>query len=152
MGEATKNGETLEQRIERLEKARAEKREVRSNAQREQYADDLEALAELELEHDSIGTVLLPMYYEGLPTRLYVRTPKPIEYKRYSETVRKAHNKEDVEATAKAQEQLARVCWVYPADEDGKKKVLEKMPGALLKLAIVAAKLAEGKAEEEGKG
>lgn len=146
------NDET-EAEIERLEAERARKKAARADASKLQYLEDLKALSALEEDDPdaTFGVVKLPTFIPGLPTRVFVRTPTSSEYKRLNEKIRKAHAKSDVDGVTKAQEELARCCWVYPKGDDLRKAVLEAAPGALNAVVVVASRLAEGRAEDEGK-
>lgn len=135
--------EELEQKIEARRVARAEAEEA-------QYAIDLEARIALEEEHGNIAAVKV-RFTPGQPTRAYLKTPTPAQYKRFKDQVHRAVDRKNVQAQQDAGELLARSCWIYP-DADKQAAMLDACPGLLSPISIAAAALAEGKAEEEGKG
>ncbi len=137
--------------IEELEERRAARRAEREKAEREQYATDLAALEGLEDEHGKIAAVKVA-YTKGQPTRAFLKTPTGAQYRRYVDQISKAVEKSNLRSQRDAQELLARSVWVYPKEEKDRAMMLEAFPGLLTSIAIAAANLAEGKAEEEGKG
>lgn len=140
----------MSSKIEEIQKRRAERRQQHTEAEAEQFEKDLEALEKLELEHDSIVGVKV-RFVPGQPTRAFLRAPTSAEYRRYRDLVGKAAVKKNVTGQTEAQDQLAKACWVYPTEPKDREAMLEEFPGLLASIVIEAAKLAEGKAEEEGK-
>lgn len=138
---------------EEIQEERAKRKELHAQAEQEQFATDLEALNDLEIEHGdgTIGAVSV-RFVQGFPTRAFFKTPSSIQYKRYVDQVHKAVDKKNTSAQRAAQETLAKSCWVYPKDADAQAAMLESFPGLLTSIALAAASLAEGRAEEEGKG
>lgn len=137
--------------IEEMEARLAEKREARAKAEEAQYERDLEARMGLEDEHGTVAAVRV-LFKAPHPTRAFLKTPTAAQYKRYVDQIGKAVEKKNQKSQREAQEMLARSCWVYPADEKDRDAMLEEFPGLLTSIAIVAASLAEGKSEDEGKG
>lgn len=139
--------------IEEIEKRRAERRAKHDNARREQELADLEAIDALESAQDEpLHTMTSNSFKPGVSVKIAFRAPTPLEYKRYCDQVGRAQQKGDPIERRKAQETLAAVCWVYPEkDSDGRKAMLDAFPGVLVSLAIEAAKVAELRAEDEGK-
>lgn len=140
--------------IEEIEERRdARKKELAKKAA-DQYATDLEAIDALEVEHGdgALAIVKVPKFKEGIPTRAVVRTPSGPQYKRYVDQVQKASSAKNSTAQRQAVITLAESCWVYPGTPDARAAMLAEFPGITTTLAIAAAALAEGKAEEEGKG
>ncbi len=142
---------TAEQRIAEIEQRRTARRDKAGEARAEQYARDLEAIDAIEVEKDEELSVLhVAGYRAGLPVVVGVRAPSQQYYKRFASQIRRA--KDNLEERAKAQDMLADVCWAYPADEPTRKAMLEAFPGTLVSVAVEAAKLAELRSAEEGKG
>lgn len=139
-------------KLEEIQERRTERAKAEAAAAEAQLVTDLEALEVLEEEHGVIAAVKVARFREGHPTRAFLRTPKPAEYKRYVDSVSKSYEKKNQRGQRDAQEILAKSCWVYPEDDKAKDAMLEAFPGLLTSIAIAAAALAEGKQEEEGKG
>lgn len=139
-------------KTEELEAKLAERRAARAAAEAAQYETDLEARLALEDEHGEVAAVKVPRFVAGHPTRAFVRAPSTLEYERYKARVYKAIDKKSVDQQRDAGEQLARACWVYPATDEARKSMLDAFPGMLSSIQIAATALAEGKAEDEGKG
>lgn len=142
--------EQLEQLEERAEKRRAEN----AKAEKAQRVIDLGAKEELAEEHgeDGIATVKVARYAPGFPTCAFVKRPESVVYKKYQDQVNKAQGKENAKALREAHEAFARACWIYPVEKDDRDRMLARFPGILNTIGHAAAKLAEGAAEEEGKG
>lgn len=139
--------------IEEIEKRRAERRANHEGGQREQLAKDLEAIDKLEeASGEPLQTMSTNSYKPGVPVKIAFRAPSALEYKRYCDQANKALGKGDHTARLKAQELLAESCIEYPEKGDARKAMLEAFPGVLVSLAIEAAKMAELRAEDEGKG
>lgn len=135
---------------EELEKAMADRRAKVAERRAAQELIDLAAINEIE---DSSGEILTTLktkgYKEGAAAILALRTPKPSEYKRFTDMVSMA---KDANAKRKAVEMLADVVWLYPpGGSELRKATLEAFPGALISVGGEAPKLAEAKAEDEGK-
>lgn len=138
--------------IEEIEARRAKRKAEQEEAEKAQYEVDLEALDALEAEHGVIAAVRVTRFVKGHPTRAFLKTPTQAQYKRYVDQVAKAHAKDNKKAVRDAQELLAKSCWVYPKEEKEREAMLDAFPGILTSIAISATALAEGRAEEEGKG
>lgn len=136
--------------IEQLQELRAKNREERESAEKEQFRKDLAALVDLESAHDRVASVKV-RFVPGHPTRAFLRAPSRAEYQRYRDTYAKAAEKKNTKAQTDAMDQLAKTCWVYPLEQKDRDAMLEEFPGLLASILIEATKLAEGKAEEEGK-
>lgn len=144
-------------RIEELEAKLEAKRVERAAAEATQYEADLEARIALEDEHGTIAAVKVSRFVPGQPTRAYLRTPTRVEYKRYKDQVytaasAKSAGRKPATSMQEAQEMLAMACWVYPESKESKDSMLDAFPGLLSPLTITATGLAEGAAEDEGKG
>lgn len=141
-------------RIEELMERRDSRRAALAEKEAEQLVVDLEALEKLESELDVRVRAVVVSYQSGFPTRAFVRTPGPSEYKRYKDTVQRAVSSKNDSGTGvgKALDQLARACWIYPTEQVDRDAMLAAFPGILGSIATVATELGEGKAEEEGKG
>jgi hypothetical protein len=140
--------------IEEIEKRRAERRQSHDTARAAQELADLEAIDALEAASgEPLHTMTANGFKAGVAVKAAFRAPSAIEYKRYCDMVGRAQQKGDAGARFKAQELLGEVCWVYPApDSDGRKAMSDAFPGVLISLAIEAAKVAELRGEDEGKG
>jgi hypothetical protein len=138
--------------LEEIEVRRSERRAAADKARLEQETRDMEAIDALEAEaNESLHTMTANGFKAGVPIRVAFRPPTAVEYKRYCDGVSRSE-KNPVDRR-KVQEQLAHVCWVYPAkDAPERAAVLEAFPGVLISLAIEVAKVAEMRGEEEGKG
>ncbi len=140
-------------RAEELEAKLEAKRAERAKAEEAQYEKDLEARIALEEEHGTIAAVKVSRHVAGQPTRAYLRTPTSAEYKRYkAQLFALAGGKKCALSPQGVQEQLAESCWIYPAGKEAQAAMLEAFPGLLSPLSQAATALAEGAAEEEGKG
>lgn len=137
-------------KIEELEKKRADVLAARAKAEEAQYEKDLEARFALEDEHGPCAEIKMPVYKGGQPTRAYVRTPAPAEYRRFKDIVQR--NEKNASKQAEAGEQLARSAWVYPAGDEAKASMLDAYPGLLTIITVAAAELAQGARVDEGKG
>lgn len=140
--------------IEEIEKRRSARRAAHDAGRAAQEAIDLEAIDAIEeSQGEPLHTVTLNTFRAGVPVRIAFRTPAPLEYRRYSDLVTRAAQNKDQGARRQTQEQFATACLVYPAaDSDARKAVLDVAPGLLLSIAIEAAKVAEARSDEEGKG
>lgn len=140
--------------LEEIKKKRAARSEAADKARNDQELADLTAIDKLEEERgESLHTMSSNRYTPGAPVKIAFRAPTSAEYKRYKDLVNRAVTKSDPKARVDAQEQLASSVLEYPAkDSELLKATLEAFPGLLISLAIEAAKVAELRAEEEGKG
>lgn len=139
--------------VEELESLLAERKAAREKAKADQYAKDLAAYVELEDEHAGcVRRVDASVFKDGQPTFAVLRMPTGAEYKRFVEQVTRAAEKKNPKATRDATDLLAKACWVYPKDKAAQDSMLEAYPGLLTSMAVAASSLAEGRAEEEGKG
>lgn len=144
----------VETKREEIEKRRTERRAALAQDKEEQALIDLEAYDTLEVEHGdgNVASLEVERFVKGQPTIVVFRAPSGIQYKRFADQVGKAQEKNDVGARRKAQDLLAESCWVYPAEPEARKSMLEEFPGLLISIAIHAAKLVEANRAEEGKG
>jgi len=138
--------------VEVLEEQLANARAARSKEAKAQYAIDLQARIDLEEQHGTIAAVKVSVFAKGQPTMALLKTPTGIQYKRYKDQIFKAVERSNTKDKQDAVDTLARSCWVYPASKEAQDSMLEAFPGLLATLASAATSLAEGKAEEEGKG
>ncbi len=140
-------------KLEDIEKRRAERKAASAKDRAEQEERDLEAIDALEAANgEDLTTMTVAGFAKGLPVRVALRPPSAAYYKRFSDLVRRAGN--DQTKRGQAQEQLGECCWAYPTPEnkDTRDAMKDAFPGTLISLAIEAAKLAELRSEEEGKG
>lgn len=142
-------------KLEEIEARRAARRAASDEKRSEQEATDLEAIEALEIQTGEELHTMSPSggrFVPGVPVRIAFKAPSGDYYKRFCQQARKAGG--NLEARGAAQDMLADVCWVYPPKDDAerRKAVLAAYPGVLVSIAIEAAKLAEFKADEEGKG
>lgn len=139
-------------KLEELEQKREALVEERAKAETAQYEKDLEARIRLEDDHGTVGSVKV-RYVPGQATQAFVKTPSPAHYKRYKDLLqRSGEDKKSATKKAEAIDQLAKDSWIYPESEEERAKMLEKVPGLLTSIFVVAVRLAEGKGEDEGKG
>jgi hypothetical protein len=136
--------------VEALERRLEERREQRKREERAQERIDLTARLDLEDEHGTVGVVRVP-FVKGSPTQVYVRPPTPAEYKRYKQTVQNAAASKRTRDVGNAQDQIAEACWVYPGTPEERASMAARVSGILTSIGVVAIRLAEGAAEEEGK-
>lgn len=142
--------ETQEQesKLEQMQAARAARREQLAKDTDTQFAEDLEFIDALEIEHgaSNVAVIRVPFDEHGTPVAVVVRTPKPAEVSRYRDRL-----KVEKADTAKAAEEIGAVCRVYP-DKDVFEKIANKRPGVKAQCGVAALALAVGTAESEGKG
>lgn len=118
-----------------------------------QETADLEAIDALEaVAGESYKTMTANGFRAGVAVKIAFRAPTAPEYKRYLDQYGRAASKNDAKGRRDAQELLAESCWVYPADKEARASVRDAFPGTLVSLSIEAAKAAELRGEEEGKG
>lgn len=138
--------------IDTIEARRAERRAGHDKARDEQAVTDLAAIDALEeARGEPLHTMTANRFQPGQPCKIAFRAPSAVEYKRYRDMVGKAVQRSDSDARVKAQEMLAAAVLLYPG-EAARAAYLEAFPGVLISLAIEAAKVAELRAEDEGKG
>jgi hypothetical protein len=132
--------------IEEIEAARSARKAALAEQKQAQLAVDMEALDALEQEHGDgrVAAVSMPTFSPGLPALIVVRTPKPVEYKRYQDMAAKDSGRKTCDV-------LADVCVVYP-DRETYAKMREIAPGIHAQAYVKAVRLAEGRNQEEGKG
>lgn len=143
--------EDLDKEIEALELQREKGFDAEAQERKRQYVIDLKARIAAEEEHGRCTAVQLSRFVKGVPTFALVRSPTTSEYKRYKAMAFSSADKK-AEAKIAATELLARSCWVYPSDSAQQAAMLDVASGLLSSISLAAQKLAEGKAEEEGKG
>ena len=138
--------------IEEIQHRRAARKAAHQVAHDEQARRDLAALDELELEHGdgAVATIKTGRFAPGLPTFAVVRAPSGAQYKRFVDQVRKAG--QNLEARGKAQDLLGESCLVYPREKAERDAMLAEFPGLLVSASVEAARLADLRGEEEGKG
>lgn len=146
--------QNLRAKREEIEKRRTERQKSLAEAREAQAVADLEAYDALEVEHGdgSVASLEVERHVTGHPTIVVVKAPSSPQYKRFVDMVGKAVEKNNMAARREAQNILAHSCWIYPAEDDARKAMLEEFPGLLVSIAVRAAALVEGKAAEEGKG
>ncbi len=141
------------QKIEEIEARRAARKADIATAREAQLAVDLEALDALEVEHGDgkVERLDVERFVPPHPTFIVLRTPSSVQYKRFCDQVSRAAKHGDPKARRDAENMLGESCWVYPADAEQRKAMLDEFPGLLLSVAIRAAKLVEANEVEEGK-
>lgn len=137
---------------EEFERRREERRRGTSKARDEQLDKDREEIDRIETETGSLLDTSLSVknFVEGCPVILGIRTPKPVEYKRFVDTINRTNAGPDVKPKALAD--LGKICWVYPTDEEQRSKLIEANPALPLQVGIAVNKLAELEEEARGKG
>jgi hypothetical protein len=152
----------MSERLAKIEAERAARKAALADAHAEQMATDLEAISALEVEHGdgAIKVLKLPaaQYKPGVPMAYAVRCPLPAEFKRYTDKTKPRGDGKIGDVVAAA-EDLAAITRVYPPHEregHGEGDVLfaeacRVFPGLNKQLGLLAANLASGEAEKEGK-
>lgn len=144
---------TTDETIAAIEAKRSERKAKLAEARSAQYARDLAALNDLEVEHGDGSVVALEVsgFVDGLPTMIVIKSPGGSSlYERYKSSVRKAGK--NAEMIGAAQEQLGRGCVVYPDDAEARKAMSAAFPGLDLSAGIRAVKFVELEATDEKKG
>lgn len=150
-------------RIEELEKKREARRAARSAKRDEQHALDLEALDALEDQYGAERLAVLRLdgadgerYVDGIPTLVVVKAPDEARVARYRAELKPKRKGRDG-----ALEQvdpipplvlLGRSCLVYPPTQEQLDAILAELPGVDVQIGKLAASLAAGREEAEGKG
>lgn len=145
--------------IAEINARRAERKAKLQEQADAQRVIDMEALdgAEAALGDTDVGYVDVP-YTPGLPTLAVCRKPKPIELKRYRESLRiTPGEKLDLSAGNEASVVMGQSTCIYPdcKTEEGQAifaKMCEARPDLAATLGQRAVKLAQARAAEEGKG
>jgi hypothetical protein len=143
--------QTVEERLLEIEKRRQARAVKNEEAIQLRRLMDLEEIDLLEEKHGhaNISVYEVPYSDDDTPVLLAVRTPRPVEIKRYRDTVRP--DSEGVPGdTAKAAEDLGEVCCVYPA-ADMLTKIRTQRPGVMTQLGLASLGLGVAKAEKRGK-
>ncbi|HXG69988.1 MAG TPA: hypothetical protein VNJ04_05165 [Gemmatimonadaceae bacterium] len=151
MSDETKT--TAEEAIAAIEKKRGERKAKIAEARAAQYAIDLAALNDLEVEHGDGSIVALEVggFIEGLPTLVVIKSPGGTSaYTRYKSDVRKAGK--NAEMIGAAQEQLGRSVIVYPSEDETKRAMTKAFPGLDISAGVRAVKFVELEAADEKKG
>lgn len=139
------------EKVAELEERREKRLADLKVLENDQYILDLEAREAIEDETGHIVAAVKVPFKKGFPTRAFVRTPTRVEYKRYTDGIYSAAKKENPRSTREAQELLAGAVWVYPKAKEEREAMLDAFPGLLSTIITAAAKLAEGRSDEEGK-
>jgi hypothetical protein len=134
--------------FETIREARRKAHEIAKVEQEE--ADKSEFLA-LEDDHGYGSVHMLPgnKFTVGVPTMAIMRSPTGDEYKRYTSQIR--GSKGEMQAVGRAQDLLARSCWLYPASKEAQSAFLEAYPGALSAIVMKAISVSDLRVEAEGK-
>jgi hypothetical protein len=139
-------------RIAAIQKQRQARKDALHKQCEEQRANDLEALAALEDQHGSQAIAAYEIdpdrWTPGLPTLVVVHVPDSA-FNRYRTMVRKA--KGNHEAMGAAGDMLGDVSVAYP-ESDVYRELRKAYQGLHDNIAVIAVKLAEGRAADEGKG
>ncbi len=137
--------------LETIEARRVARKKALQEQADAQRVIDITALDEAEQAHGdtSVCRVDVP-YTPGLPTCAIAKIPRPVALKRYRDTLKVKDGSVDLSAANAASEQLVADCLVYP-DAETFAKMCEARPNLRGQLGAAAAKLANGKAADEGK-
>lgn len=137
-------------KLSQVLEARAARKAKAAEARNAQFALDLEAIDQLEIEHGDGNIAFLEVpFTDGLPVLVACRTPKPAEMKRYRSRLDvKPGKKPDTVAAA---EELASVVRVYP-DPEVYAELCAARPGVHVQLGVKSLELATASEAEEGKG
>lgn len=146
-------------RIEEIQKRRAARKAALNELRLEQFANDLEQLDALELEHGD-GKVVPhhisdddgnpARFVEGCVTMAIFRLPTKAEMRRYQDKCKPDRRGRPGDTVAAAN-QIATACRLYP-DKDGWELLIETYPGMETNAAVSVLEAVSGVAEEEGKG
>jgi len=142
--------------IEDIRKRRA-KRAADIEAQREaQLVADYQAIEsnEDELGPSNVSVVELNAFAPGLPAAFAVKVMPPAASKRYHDRLKPQQGRggqiKPVDAIG-AVEEVGAVCLVYPPAGETREALLAARPNLLAQAGGESIKLAEGRAESEGK-
>jgi hypothetical protein len=138
-------------------RARRAKRAASIEAQREaQLVVDYEAIESIEdeLGPSNVSVVELNAFAPGLPAAFAVKVMPPAVGKRYHDRLKPQQGRsgqmKPVDAIS-AVEEVGAVCLVYPPAGETRDALLDARPNLLAQAGGEAIKLAEGRAESEGK-
>lgn len=146
---------TPEERIKAAQERRDAQASVEKAAHTEQFADDMEAIADLEAEHGygRIRCIHLDGWKpgHGAATLVAARVPLKSEsvFKRYESQITKP--KADV---VSALHTLAEACVVYPSRKDAKElyeATMDLAPGVMSMVGQKIVEAVQGRADEEKK-
>lgn len=142
----------MDSKLKEIEKRRAERRDAQATAKAARELLDLEAIDALEAKSGEVlHTMSANAFKVGHPVKIAFRCPEGEVYRRYQDQISRAEK--NPTGKREAIELFARSCIAYPDPKgDGFEAFLEAFPGVLVSVAIEAAKVAELRAEEEGKG
>lgn len=136
--------EQLEARLTELEdKRKARAKELTAKTKRGEQLRKIElaeALERLESEHGPVGTHLLVLDTDTEHGSVIMKRPSKARYRAFME--RKTAKTEDIEA-------IVRSCIVYP-DADRVDRLLDALPGALVRFGSAMAALAGYRNDELG--
>jgi len=137
--------------LQQAEAKRAARKAKAAEAEDTQKAIDIEAIDALEEQLGDASTKAIHVgFTPGMVTAVLVRCPTRPEVKRYRDRI-KPDKKGRPGDGAAANEELGAACRVYPADDDAFEALCEARPGLLAQCGSVAAALATGAEEAEGK-
>ena len=140
-------------KLELLQERREALRKEEEKLEAAQAEIDFAALVSAEEEHGfgSVHSIRFKgSYRRGSPTMAIVVAPERAHYREYLKNVRVGKNDT---AKAEASERLGESCMVYPPHgSEMRAALLAARPGVYVVAGIEAAKLAEGRIEDEKKG
>lgn len=136
-------------RIEAKRAALAVSREAQENRDFEAY----EAACE-EHGYDAVKCLVLPRFFEGLPTLVVVKAASAdlakIHRSRVTKAKRTRDGHPDATASISAAAEVGRACIVYP-DEDLRAEIRDKIDDLYIRAGTVALDMARMRVEDEGK-
>lgn len=143
--------QTIEERLAEIEKRRKARLAKDDEAKQLRRLLDLEEIDLLEEKHgpENLTVYEVPFSDDDTPILLAARTPRPVEIKRYRDTVRPDSDGVPGD-TAKAAEDLGEICCVYPSS-DHLTKIRTARPGVMTQLGLAALGLSTARAEKRGK-
>jgi hypothetical protein len=138
-------------KIAEIQARRDARKDAAAAASTAQHLVDLEAIDKLESEPDcgELAVLRLPSHTPGLPVLAAARAPRPVEVKRYRDSV-KPNRKGDPPDYAAAATQLAAIVRVYP-DKEVYEAMCEACPGLPVQLGTAALELVTARDAAAGK-
>lgn len=147
--------ETPQEKIERIQAQRKAIRDALDVQRVEQEAADLEAIADLEVEHGPSNVAVLRINYApGLPSLVAVRIPSKAEMKRYRDTIKPGTGRGGqlkVGDFDLAYSQIGGACIVYPPAGELRDALLDQRSAVKVEAGHAAVKLGESRDADEGK-
>lgn len=134
--------------LERVQKRRADRKDVAAAARDDQLAIDLEAIDALESLHgDAQIKVIHVPHIAGMVAAVALRSPNAAELKRYRDGVKVRKNGQPGDPV-EAHELIGSSCRVYPGEE-AFDALCEKLTNIRAQVGVEAVALSTGEAEKK---